>query len=487
MESSKDKDSENNNNNNSQSRRPIGSTTSLGKRRRHNRTSRGNKRRSSGGNPSPGNPNEDCVNSSPTARSPSRSPTRQSPVSATSTMSHPRGSEYGSQASPLRVPVANERPTKVTILGAAGGIGQPLAMLLMLHNEYVQHLALYDVNQMVKGVAADLSHVDRQCIISAHAGAEELPAAIKGAKVIVITAGIAQKPGMSRDDLFSTNAKIMASIAKACAQHAPEAHLAIVSNPVNSLVPLTCEVYARVLHSGSARIEHGSKQDLNNPQQQQPASPASSQAKSGAGSGGPVAFHECFRRIFGVTTLDIVRASSLTAKSALFAPQHPHALFKDPAKLTVPVVGGHAGKTIIPLLSQASPRIDRRKLEDKTTVNPLIDSIQQAGIEVLNAKRGFGSATLAMAYAACRFTISLLRAQLGEQNIIECAYVRHQQPPVNELEYFAVPLVLGKDGYSRSLGLGKLLQFEAQMIEDATKELRTSIARGEDFAREHMN
>lgn len=423
-------------------------------------------------------------------------------------MSNPRPSDYGSQASPMRVPASSGELVKVAILGAAGGIGQPLALLLMLHSEYVQHLALYDLVH-VRGIGADLSHVDRQCKITTHLGPDELADAVRDAKVIVIPAGLAQKPGMSRDDLFGSNAKIMFNLAKVCAQVAPNAHLAIISNPVNSLVPLTCEVYQRVL--GAGRQVVSKEPSAAAPSQQQHTSPPQShqqhhqhqhqqhQQPQQAGAGAQKsegkqqqqqqqAFQDCCRRIFGVTTLDVVRASTLTAKSALFKTE-ASGLFRDPSKISIPVVGGHAGKTIIPLLSQASAKIDKKRLvEDKATTLTVIESIQQAGIDVLNAKKGAGSATLAMAYAACRFTISLLRAQQGEQNIVECAYVRHQQPVVSDLEYFATPLVLGKDGYvkSQGLSLNKLLPFEQQMIEEGAKELRTSVAKGEDFAREHL-
>lgn len=459
----------------------IGSTTSIGKRRRHSKTKRATGEKGHKGNYSPAT--REQVDQQTTRGNKQLSDS--SSQASHSTMSNPKVSEYGSQASSLRVKVDSNEPVKVAILGAAGGIGQPLSLLLMLHSEYIQHLALYDLVH-VRGVGADLSHVDRQCKITTHLGPDELADAVSGAKVIVIPAGLAQKPGMSRDDLFGSNAKIMYNLAKVCAQYAPEAHLAIISNPVNSLLPLTCEVYHRMLSGANLKSE-GSNQSQ---QQQQDGNFASQQTQASIKSEGKQhAFNECFRRIFGVTTLDVVRASTLTAKSALFKAE-TNGLFKDPSKISIPVVGGHAGKTIIPLLSLATPKLDKKRLiEDKATVSALIDSIQQAGIEVLNAKKGAGSATLAMAYAACRFTISLLRAQQGEQNVVECAFVRHQTPVLGDLEYFSTPLILGKDGYSKALPpfSSQLLPFEKQMIEDGSRELRTSIAKGEDFAREHLS
>lgn len=459
--------SRNQQNNNKSNKNTVSSTTSLGKRRSLTRRARGRAR------------GQTHRNDSPTS----------------STMSNPKASEYGSQASPMRQPTTPDEINKVAILGAGGGIGQPLALLLMLHSEYVQHLALFDLVH-VRGVAADLSHVDRQCRVTSHLGPDELSEAVRNAKVIVIPAGLAQKPGMSRDDLFGSNAKIMLNLARVCAQVAPNAHLAIITNPVNSLVPLACEVYQRILGGGKPKSAGAKEKSTGGkeksagsdnqtlPKQVSPNAEAGAAVQKSEGKG----FHESCRRIFGVTTLDVVRASSLTARSAFFKPES-NGLFKDPAKVSVPVVGGHAGKTIIPLLSLATPRIDRKRLaEERASTLTLIDSVQHAGIEVLNAKKGAGSATLAMAYAACRFTISLLRAQQGEANIVECAYVRHQQPVVPDLEYFAVPLVLGKNGYVKTHGfqIDKLLPYEQQMIEEGAKELRSSVAKGEDFAREHL-
>lgn len=130
---------------------------------------------------------------------------------------------------------------KVAVLGAAGGIGQPLSLLLKLSPE-VDHLSLYDIVG-TPGVAADLSHVSRidQLLLVFHeivscsylltsrasiqiptkaplVGAlpspgkwppshnEGLEEALMGADVVVIPAGVPRKPGMTRDDLFNTNA-----------------------------------------------------------------------------------------------------------------------------------------------------------------------------------------------------------------------------------------------------------------------------------------
>ena len=61
-----------------------------------------------------------------------------------------------------------------------------------------------------------------------------LAEALKGAEIVVIPAGVPRKPGMTRDDLFNTNASIVRDLAKAAAEHAPEANILIISNPVST-------------------------------------------------------------------------------------------------------------------------------------------------------------------------------------------------------------------------------------------------------------
>lgn len=108
----------------------------------------------------------------------------------------------------------------------------------------------------------------------------------------------------------------------------------------------------------------------------------------------------------------------------------------DPQKVSVPVIGGHSGITIIPVISQAKPSVSFP--DDK--LKALTERIQEAGTEVVKAKAGTGSATLSMAYAGARFGFSLIRALNGEQNVIECAYVRSN---VTEAKYFSTPVLLG--------------------------------------------
>merc|ERR1719502_1811639 len=86
---------------------------------------------------------------------------------------------------------------KVCVVGAAGGIGQPLS-LLMKQSPYVSHLSLFDVVN-TPGVAADISHCSTPADVSGHVGTDALGDALKGSDIVVIPAGVPRKPGMTRD------------------------------------------------------------------------------------------------------------------------------------------------------------------------------------------------------------------------------------------------------------------------------------------------
>ncbi|KAI6236646.1 malate dehydrogenase [Aphelenchoides besseyi] len=308
---------------------------------------------------------------------------------------------------------------KVALLGASGGIGQPLGLLLKT-NPAVAKLALYDVVN-TPGVAADLSHINSYAQVTAHTGPNELAAALEGADVIVIPAGVPRKPGMTRDDLFNTNAGIVRDLAEAAAKIAPKAFVAIITNPVNSTVPIVAEVYKN--------------NDVYDP-----------------------------KRIFGVTTLDVVRAQAFVAEAKKL----------DVSKTVVPVIGGHAGITIIPLLSQVQP--STQFSEDE--IKKLTPRIQEAGTEVVQAKAGAGSATLSMAFAGAHFTNSLIRALKGEK-VTECTYVKSDA--VKGAEYFSTPVELGPNGVEKILGLGKLSKFEQDLVDAAVPELQKNVAKGVKF------
>ena len=319
---------------------------------------------------------------------------------------------------------------KVALLGASGGIGQPLSLLLKL-NPMISELALYDIKQAatpVVGVAADVSHINTRSKVTGYAGDEEIQACLTGCSTVVITAGVPRKPGMTRDDLFKINAKIVKGLAEACAKHCPKAMILVITNPVNSTVPIVSEVFKK------------------------------------AGVYDP-------KRIVGVTTLDVLRANTFVAEKN----------GADPRVQDVPVLGGHAGETIVALLSQSNPSVTLSQPDNEA----LDKHVQDAGTEVVEAKGGAGSATLSMAYAAAECTKSVLMGLSGVKQIA-CAYVNVQEfkLPGVDTEYFASKVEFGPSGVAgvQPIPAG-ITQYEQKRIQQALTKLKGDIKTGVEFAK----
>jgi malate dehydrogenase len=260
--------------------------------------------------------------------------------------------------------------------------------------------------------------------VTGYKGADQLSAALKDADVVVIPAGVPRKPGMTRDDLFNTNASIVATLADAVARTCPKAHVLVIANPVNSTVPITAEVLKK----------HGAYDP---------------------------------KRLFGVTTLDVLRANTFVAAQQGVSPK----------SLEVDVIGGHAGITILPLLSRVpGAAIPQDKLE------ALTKRIQFGGDEVVAAKDGAGSATLSMAAAGARFVVSLLRGLKGEAGVTECAFV--QSTAVPGVEFFSTRVELGKEGVAKIHPVPTLTAYEKSWFDKLQPELKDSIAKGKKFAQE---
>lgn len=318
---------------------------------------------------------------------------------------------------------------KVTVCGGAGGIGQPLSLLMAMEPS-VSELNIFDLNiAMVppQGVAADLNHLEKKAKVTGYVmevgkkPIDHLEECLTGCHLVLVPAGVPRKPGQSRDDLFKTNADIAKGIVEACAKFCPEAVLGMIVNPVNSVVPAMAELYK--------------KKGLD-----------------------PM-------KIVGISTLDVVRANKFVGEMA----------GKNPNRVSVPVVGGHAGVTILPLFSQDkdASKIDKEKIPD------LDKHVQNAGTEVVEAKNGKGSATLSMAYAGARLGRAVLRGLSGRR-AVECAYVKSD---VQEgCSYFASKVVFGEGGVKKVLPVGDLSDHEKKRMEECVAALKDEIATGEKYA-----
>merc|ERR1740127_430076 len=221
----------------------------------------------------------------------------------------------------------------------------------MAMDSNVSELCVFDLNiAMVppNGVAADLSHIETKCAVKGYVmevgknPIDYLEECLTGCNLVLVPAGVPRKPGQTRDDLFKINADIAKGIVEACAKFCPEAVLGMIVNPVNSVVPAMAELYK--------------KKGLD-----------------------PM-------KIIGITTLDVVRANKFVGE----------ATGKNPSFINIPVIGVHAGTTILPVFSQDKVG----KLLEAEKIPDLDKRVQDAGTEIVTAKNGKGSATLSMAYAA---------------------------------------------------------------------------------------
>ncbi|MGB1546978.1 MAG: malate dehydrogenase, partial [Alphaproteobacteria bacterium] len=129
---------------------------------------------------------------------------------------------------------------KIALIGA-GNIGGTLAHLAGL--KQLGDVVLFDIVEGVpQGKALDLaqsSPVEGFDAVLVGAGNYK---AIAGSDVVIVTAGIARKPGMSRDDLIQVNAKIISTVAQGIKQHCPNAFVIVITNPLDAMVGLMQKV-----------------------------------------------------------------------------------------------------------------------------------------------------------------------------------------------------------------------------------------------------
>jgi malate dehydrogenase len=221
---------------------------------------------------------------------------------------------------------------------------------------------------------------------------------------------------------FQTNAGIVKALVEGCAEYCPNAIVAVISNPVNSTVPIAAEVMK--------------KKGVYDP-----------------------------RKIIGVTTLDVCRANTFVGTSMGGV---------DPTTINVPVIGGHAGITILPLFSHVPGFNPTDSEREALTVRT-----QFGGDEVVAAKAGAGSATLSMAYAAYLFTEQILEGLAGKEGIVQCAYV---ESSLTDAAYFASPCKFGPNGVEEVLPMPTMSAYEKEWLTKLLPDLKSQIQKGVDFA-----
>ncbi len=236
---------------------------------------------------------------------------------------------------------------------------------------------------------------------------------IAGADVCVVTAGIARKPGMSRADLLKTNADIVRSCAEHIREHAPNAIVIMVTNPL--------DVMALVLQKAS---------------------------------GFPA------KRVVGMAgVLDSARFSAFIAD----------ALGVSVADIRSMVLGGH-GDTMVPLPRFTSVNgIPLPELLDAAAIGRLADRTRNAGAEVV-ALLKTGSAYYSPGRAAAQMVESIL---LDKKQLLPCSAFLEGQYGHRGI-YLGVPVVLGRNGVERIVEL-KLAADEAALLQRSVDEVRSTL------------
>jgi malate dehydrogenase len=213
-------------------------------------------------------------------------------------------------------------------------------------------------------------------------------AGIAGADVVIITAGLARKPGMSRDDLLKTNLSIMKQVAAGVRDNAPDAFVIVISNPLDAMVYTFKEV------SGFAK-----------------------------------------NRVVGMAgVLDSTRFRSFVAWE----------LDVSVRDVTALVLGGH-GDTMVPLVRFCTVAgIPIEKLISKERIDAIVERTKQAGGEVVGLLKT-GSAFVSPAVSALEMAESYLK---DKKRVLACACLCEGEFGVDGL-YVGVPCVIGANGLER--------------------------------------
>jgi malate dehydrogenase len=276
---------------------------------------------------------------------------------------------------------------KITVVGA-GNVGATTAQRVA-EKELARTVVMVDVAEGIpQGKALDqwqsapIEGFDSRVIGSN--GYEET----KDSDIVIITAGIARKPGMSRDDLLNTNAGIVKSVAEQVAKSSPKAVLIIVSNPLD----IMC--YVAMKASGFPR-----------------------------------------ERVIGMAgVLDTARYRAFLAEALDVSVRDIQAM----------VLGGH-GDTMVPLISYTSVSgIPITQLIDKAQLDAIVDRTRTGGAEIVKHLKT-GSAYYAPSAGAVQMAEAIVR---DERRILPCAAWLQGEYGMKDL-FLGVPCKLGRGGLQK--------------------------------------
>lgn len=303
---------------------------------------------------------------------------------------------------------------KITVVGA-GHVGATCAQLLS-QKELAREVVLVDIAEGIpqgKGLdqweSAPIEGFDTR--VSGSNGYDSSA----GADIFIVTAGVARKPGMSRDDLLKTNAGVIRSVTKEIKRVAPDSIIIMVTNPLDIMAQVALET------SGFPR-----------------------------------------ERVIGMAgVLDTARFRSFIALELDVSIEDIQAL----------VLGGH-GDTMVPLISYTSVSgIPLTQLMDDHKIEELVERTRKGGGEIVSYLKE-GSAYYAPAAAAVQMAEAIVK---DKRRILPCAAWLQGEYGMNDL-YIGVPCMLGENGLERIIEV-ELDDDERAALETSADHVRSTVAK----------
>lgn len=298
--------------------------------------------------------------------------------------------------------------SKVSVIGA-GNVGATVANVLA-HKDLVNEVVILDiVGNLAKGKALDTWQQAPIDNYSTYLSGTDDYAATKDSDIVVITAGIPRKPGMTRDDLISTNAKIVTSVTESVMKYSANPIIIVVSNPLDVMT------YAAYKSAGM---------------------PSS--------------------RVFGMAgILDTARYRAFLATELNVSPKDIQAV----------LMGGH-GDTMVPLPRYTTVAgIPVTEMISDEKLDAIVARTKDGGGELVRLMGT--SAWYAPGAAAAQMVEAILK---DEKRIFPCCVRLDGQYGLDDI-YLGVPVKLGKNGVEEIIEL-KLNQDETQLLHDSAKAVR---------------
>jgi len=297
---------------------------------------------------------------------------------------------------------------KVTVIGS-GNVGATVANVLA-HKDVVNEIVLLDIQgDMAKGKALDMWQQAPVDYYSTRIIGTDDYAQTANSDIVVITAGIPRKPGMTRDDLISTNAKIVSSVTSQIMKYSPNPIIIVVSNPLDVMT------YAAWKTSGLPST-----------------------------------------RVFGMAgILDTARYRAFLAEALNVSPKDIQAV----------LMGGH-GDTMVPLPRYTTVSgIPVTELIDETSLNAIVERTKVGGGELV--KLMGTSAWYAPGAAAAQMVESILK---NENRIYPCCAMLNGEYNLNDV-FVGIPVKLGAQGIEQLIEL-KLNDAEMALLNDSADQVR---------------